>query len=145
VPADLPRCDFYHWVLVDLPADSGAIAEGAFSDGVTAKGKAGPQARYCARGATPDSPVGVRQGTNNYTQWFSGDADMGGDYFGYDGPCPPWNDTIMHHYHFTLYALDVDRLSVEGTFDGAAALAALEGHVLGQASVMGTYTLNPNL
>ncbi len=134
VPAGLPRVDFYHWVLVDLPADSGSIAEGSFSSGVTARGKDGPAA-----------PSGARQGTNNYTQWFAGDADMGGNYFGYDGPCPPWNDTIMHHYHFTLYALDVASLDVSGTFDGATALAAIEGHVLGQASVMGTYTLNPSL
>ena len=35
-----------------------------------------------------------------------------GNYFGYDGPCPPWNDAIPHHYVFTLYALDVARLDV---------------------------------
>ena len=35
--------------------------------------------------------------------------DMRGDYHGYDGPCPPWNDGILHHYVFTLYALDVAR------------------------------------
>ena len=43
VPADLPRTDFYHWVLVDLPADRGSIAEGEFSTAVTPKGKTGPE------------------------------------------------------------------------------------------------------
>ena len=130
VPADLPRADFYHWVLVDLPADSKSIAAGEFSKGITAKGKDGP-----------DGPRGTRQGLNNYTQWFDGDADMGGQYFGYDGPCPPWNDTIVHHYHFTLYAIGADTCSVSGTFTGPDVLAAIEGDVLGKASIMGTYTI----
>ena len=84
-------------------------------------------------------------GINSYTDWFAGDADMGGNYGGYDGPCPPWNDSIMHHYHFTVYALDVEALNLEGAFTGADALAAMKGHVLDQASHMGTYTMNPNL
>ena len=134
VPSDLPRVDFYHWVLVDVPADKTAIAEGEFAHGVTPGGKPGP-----------DAAGGTRQGINNYTQWFAGDADMGGDWFGYDGPCPPWNDSIIHHYHFRVFALDVARLDVSGTFDGPAAVAAMEGHVLAQASLMGTYTLNPRL
>jgi Raf kinase inhibitor-like YbhB/YbcL family protein len=134
VPAALPRVDFFHWVLVDLPADRASIAEGEFSDGVTARGKDGPEA-----------PGGARQGTNNYTQWFAGDADMEGDYFGYDGPCPPWNDEIVHHYHFTVYALDVEKLPLEGKFDGEAVREALAGRVLAEASITGTYTLNPDL
>ncbi len=132
VPADLPRVNFYHWVLVDLNPAGGEIGAGAFCDGVTAKGKDGPA-----------GPAGTRQGVNNYTDWFAGDAGMGGDYYGYDGPCPPWNDELLHHYVFTLYALDVDKLGIEGTFDGPAALAAMKGHVLTSASVTGTYTLNP--
>ena len=80
---------------------------------------------------------------NNYTQWFEGDTDMAGDYFGYDGPCPPWNDEIIHHYHFTLYALDLDRCPVEGKFAGPDVLEAIEGHVLGKASLVGTYAIYP--
>mgnify|MGYP000035111175 FL=1 len=133
VPADLPRVDFYHWVLVNIAADTHEIAEGADSAGVTPKGKA---AGVQGHGTT---------GINSYTDWFAGDADMGGNYGGYDGPCPPWNDSIMHHYHFTVYALDVEALNLEGAFTGADALAAMKGHVLDQASHMGTYTMNPNL
>lgn len=133
VPADLPRVDFYHWVLVNIAADTREIAEGADSSGVTPKGKA------------PGVQAHGKTGINSYTDWFAGDADMGGNYGGYDGPCPPWNDSIMHHYHFTVYALDVDAVNVDGAFTGADALAAMEGHVLDQASHMGTYTMNPNL
>jgi Raf kinase inhibitor-like YbhB/YbcL family protein len=134
VPATLPRVDFFHWALIDVAPDAGAIARGAHSDGVTARGKPGPHA-----------PRGARQGISNYTDWFAGDKDMGGNYFGYDGPCPPWNDELPHHYVFTLYALDVPRLAVSGVFGGPEALAAMKGHILAQAAVTGRYTLNPKV
>ena len=35
VPATLKRVDFFHWVLVDLPATVTSIAAGEFSDKVT--------------------------------------------------------------------------------------------------------------
>ncbi len=132
VPADLPRVDFFHWVLVDLPASVTTIAAGAHSGSVTANGKPGP-----------DAPGGARHGINDYTGWFAGDAQMKGHYFGYDGPCPPWNDSIRHRYVFTLFALDIARLAVDGAFTGQQVRAAIAGHVLAQASLTGTYSLNP--
>lgn len=138
VPLDLPRVDFFHWVMVDIPADISAVGAGSFADGVTPRGKAGPQ--------IAGSPLtDARHGLNDYTGWFAGDADMGGDYFGYDGPCPPWNDAMVHKYVFTLYALDMARVPVEGKFTGAQVREAIKGHVLGQASFWGSYTLNPAL
>ena len=134
VPASLPRVEFFHWTLVDLPADTGPIARGEFSRGVTPRGKPGPAA---ARGA--------RQGINDYTGWFAGDKDMAGNYFGYDGPGPPWNDELLHHYVFTLYALDVRKLSLEGSFSGPDARNAMAGHILAQATLTGVYTLNPTV
>jgi Raf kinase inhibitor-like YbhB/YbcL family protein len=133
VPASLPRVDFYHWGLVDLAPDGPAIRAGEFSDGVTPKGKKGPA-----------GPRGTRQGVNNYTQWFAGDPAMAGDYFGYDGPCPPWNDEILHHYHFTLYALDVKRCPVEGPFTASDVLPAIQDHILGSARLTGIYAIYPN-
>jgi len=70
---------------------------------------------------------------------------MSGDYFGYDGPCPPWNDALLHHYVFTLYALSLDRVPVEGRFNAADVRKAIAGHVLAEAAITGTYTLNPRL
>jgi len=134
VPASLPRVDFFHWVLIDLPPGAAPIARGEFSDGVTARGKPGPQA-----------PRGARQGVNDYTKWFAGDKDMSGNYFGYDGPCPPWNDELAHRYVFTLYALDVPRLDVSGIFDGEAVRRAMGGHVLASAAIEGRYSLNPSV
>lgn len=60
---------------------------------------------------------------------------MSGDYCGYDGPCPPWNDSIVHHYHFTLYALHIPRCPVEGRFGRDHVLSAIEFHVLAQAAI----------
>ena len=134
VPVDLDRVDFFHWLLVDLPPTLAGIAEGEFSRGFTARGKPGPAALH-----------GARQGLNDYTGWFAGHAEMAGDYFGYDGPFPPWNDSLVHHYVFTLYALDVARLPVEGAFKGAEVRAALTGRVLNAATFSGTYTLNQRL
>ena len=58
-------------------------------------------------------------------------------------PCPPWNDAIVHHYVFTLYALDTARLDVAPRFTGADVVRAIQGHVLAQATVTGRYSLNP--
>lgn len=133
VPASLPRVDFYHWTLVDIAPGTGAIGHGEFCAGITPKGKSGPKA-----------PHGSRQGLNNYTEWFAGDAEMAGKYFGYDGPCPPWNDEIIHHYHFTLYATDVEKCPVEGEFTAPDVLKAIDGHILGSATLVGTYAIYPN-
>ena len=132
VPQDLPRVDFFHWVLVDLPSDRRSIAEGEYATGVVAGGK------------DRQAPSG-RQGLNDFTGWFSGDPDMAGNYFGYDGPAPPWNDSIVHHYVFTLFALDVESVDVSGDFTGQEARDAIAGHVLAEASIEGTYTQNPRL
>ena len=51
----------------------------------------------------------------------------------------------MHHYVFTLYALDIAHVPLAGTFTAAQALAAIQGHILAQASITGQYTLNPEL
>ncbi|HEX7158662.1 MAG TPA: YbhB/YbcL family Raf kinase inhibitor-like protein [Edaphobacter sp.] len=134
VPASLPRVNFYHWLLWNIPASMHGIAAGSQSDGVTPRGKNGPEA-----------PGGMRHGINYYTGWFAGDAEMEGDYYGYDGPCPPWNDSIVHRYYFTLYALDVERLDVRGEPTAERVQAALKGHVLAEARVMGTYSLNPRV
>jgi len=134
LPADMPRVDFYHWVMVDVPADVVELATGQCSDGVTPGGK-----------RRPPGPQGARQGMNNYTQFLDGAEDLAGRYYGYDGPCPPWNDERLHHYRFTVFALDLAHLGVDDDFDGPAALAAMQGHVLDQASITGTYTLNPAL
>lgn len=132
VPYDLPRVNFYHWVLADIPPARTELAEGQDSNGVVPRGKKPGKVDY-----------GVR-GINSYTEWFGDDPAMRGDYGGYDGPWPPFNDERLHHYHFTVYALDVPSLSLPERFTGPDALKAMEGHVIDKATIVGTYTLNPD-
>jgi Raf kinase inhibitor-like YbhB/YbcL family protein len=134
VPSDLPRVDFFHWVMVDIPAHLSELAEGEYSRGFTPRGKAGPATLH-----------GARHGLNDYTGWFAGDPANGGQYFGYDGPFPPFNDSLIHHYVFTLYALSVPRVAVEGAFTGPQVREAIFEHVLAEATHSGTYTLNRRL
>jgi Raf kinase inhibitor-like YbhB/YbcL family protein len=131
VAASMKRRTFYHWVLVDIPANVTSLAKGAESDARVAHGKP----------ATP-TKAGVR-GLNDYTKVLAGNPAMKGQYFGYDGPCPPWNDEIVHHYHFTVYALSVPTLNLGTGFDGAAAMAAIQGLVLAQGELNGLYAQNP--
>lgn len=133
VPAGLPRVDFYHWVMVDIPASTTEIAEGECSNGIVAGGKRE------LRG-----PPGSRQGVNDFTGWFASDADMTGTYRGYDGPCPPWNDMRVHRYHFTVYALSRERTAVKGDFTAREVLEAIRPFVLEEARLTATYSLNPS-
>jgi Raf kinase inhibitor-like YbhB/YbcL family protein len=130
IPVEHPRGDFVHWVVANIPSDVREIAAGSCSDGVTERGKpAGEDA-------------GGARGLNDYTGWFAGDARMGGDYSGYDGPYPPPHDLRMHRYFFRVFALDVAGLDLPAPFTAADVLRAMHGHVLGEASMYGTYTLN---
>ena len=134
LPLAAPRGDFYHWSLLDIPLAMRAIAAGAFSSGITPRGK-----------MPAGGPLSLRQGLNDYTGWFAGDAAMAGDYYGYDGPCPPWNDERIHHYIFRLYALDVPRLDLPERFTGQQAYAAIYGHILDEAQLVVAYSLHPEL
>lgn len=129
VPYELPRADFSHWILVDLPPALQELAEGTHGKGIVGGGK------------TAESAPNGRCGQNDYTGWFAGDPDMAGSYMGYDGPCPPWNDTRLHHYHLAVFALDVDRLDVDGAFTLEQVRQAMEGHVLAQAEMVCPYAI----
>lgn len=69
-------------------------------------------------------PDGTRQGINDFGR------------IGYGGPCPPKG--APHRYVFTLYALDTVLILDSGATKEAL-LRAMEGHVLSQTKLMGTY------
>jgi len=128
--ADVPRRNFFHWILVDIPADVTSIKEGAESTTRVAHGKP----------ATP-AAASVR-GLNDFTKALAANEAMKGQYYGYDGPCPPWNDEKVHRYHFTVYALNVASLGLKDP-DGAAVLEAIKGKVLAEGEVLGLFATNP--
>ena len=134
IPVAQPRGDFSHWVMVDIPAGVREIAAGSCSDGVVPHGK-----------QAPPGPAGSRQGRNDYTGWFAGDAAMAGDWHGYDGAFPPPNDLRLHRYFFRVFALDVATLDLPAAFTAADVLRALQGHVLAEAATYATYSLHPGV
>ena len=68
-------------------------------------------------------PQGALEGTNDF------------GHTGYGGPCPPIG---RHRYVHTLYALDTVLADLDRP-TRAKLLAAMEGHVLGTAELIGTY------
>jgi Raf kinase inhibitor-like YbhB/YbcL family protein len=83
-----------------------------------------PSTRALAEGIQPaDLPAGTKQGLND------------GKRVGYGGPCPPIG---RHRYFFRLRALDVE-LPDLGAVSRSALEQATQGHLLGEAVLMGTY------
>jgi Raf kinase inhibitor-like YbhB/YbcL family protein len=67
--------------------------------------------------------AGGFQGTNDFQK------------LGYGGPCPP---SGTHHYYFRIYALDSE-LPLKAGATKAELLKAIEGHIVMQGQLMGTY------
>jgi len=102
----------------------------------------------------PDAPVGtwvhwvlygipptVRELSEGVPAWdtVAGIGTQGVNDFrkvGYGGPCPPRGPG--HRYFFKLYALDIE-LTLPPRKTKQDLLKAIEGHVLGQAELMGWY------
>jgi Raf kinase inhibitor-like YbhB/YbcL family protein len=131
---DEPRVEFAHWLVVDIPADVHEVPEGAGGDG------------FVPQGRPADAPLpGAVSGQNGYRGLFEGSPDLEGTYGGWDGPFPPWNDEVVHRYVTTVHALDVASVGLEPGFTLEEFRAAISGHVLEEASIVPTYTLNPSL
>jgi Raf kinase inhibitor-like YbhB/YbcL family protein len=107
---DAPTAEpWVHWVLYKIPADMTGLPEGI-----------GKQARL-------KQIPGLLQGRNS---WPTGQT------IGYRGPMPPPGDE--HHYYFRLYALEA-KLVVEPGLEKSTLLQEMQGHVLAQGHLIGTY------
>jgi Raf kinase inhibitor-like YbhB/YbcL family protein len=76
-----------------------------------------------AEGASRKMPAGARDGKNDWKRP------------GYGGPCPPIG---RHRYFHKLYALDVELPDLHEPTK-AQLEAAMKGHVIAQAELVGTY------
>jgi Raf kinase inhibitor-like YbhB/YbcL family protein len=100
-----------HWVLYKVPPTVTSLGEG-----VPAKPKL-------------DQPPGALQGKNS---WPTGRT------IGYRGPLPPKGHG-QHRYFFRVYALDI-QLKLEAGASKESLLEEMQGHVLAQGQLMGTYS-----
>jgi len=91
-----------------------------------------PFVHWVLYGLPPDLPGLPEGGTGGGTE---GRNDFGRT--GYGGPMPPPGHGI-HHYHFQLYALDTT-LGLKPDATKTDLLAAMEGHVLAQGELVGTF------
>ena len=107
---DAPSAEpWVHWVIYGISATVHALPEGL------------------AKTAQLTTPLAVKQGKNS---WPSGST------IGYRGPMPPPGK--LHHYHFKLYALDT-KLDLAPSATKDELLKAIQGHVLAQGELIGTY------
>ena len=82
-----------------------------------------PQTSSLPEGGSRSIPSGTREGLNDWKKT------------GYGGPCPPIG---RHRYFHKLYALD-RQLGDLGKADKPSLERAMQGHILAQATLMGTY------
>jgi len=99
-----------HWVIYKIPAGTKGLPENVAKD---------PRLK---------DPAGALQGKNS---WPSGQT------IGYRGPMPPPGHGT-HHYHFVVYALDT-KLAAEPGLEKKALLKLMQGHILAQGRLTGTY------
>jgi Raf kinase inhibitor-like YbhB/YbcL family protein len=99
---------FWHWVIVNIPADVRSIPKGAGDP----KGAGLPTGALLTR------------------------TDFGVP--GYGGPCPPKGDK-PHHYHFNIFAVDVEKLDVDANSSAAVVGFNLHFHTLATSTLIALY------
>jgi Raf kinase inhibitor-like YbhB/YbcL family protein len=91
---------------------------------------------YNIPAGTTGLAAGAGNGRNAPRGSAQGTTDFGTK--GYGGPCPPVGDK-PHHYHFTVFALKVDRLDLPGNATAAMVGFNLNANKLATARVTGLY------
>lgn len=113
IAADAKRRDFFHYGVIDIPADVTNL-----SGGETGSVAASGRELVTDLGAYVPTP----------TQ--------------FGGPCPPWNDKRLHHYHFHVLALSSPHVTLPKDATAAQAWAKLAPTALAHGELIGTYSLH---
>lgn len=100
---------FVHWVIYNIPPDATALPEAL---------------PFEPDQAMPASLAGATQGVSGFRRPF------------YRGPAPPRGK--VHHYHFVVYALDLDP-EIEKGLTRDELVDEIKGHVLGRGELVATY------
>ncbi len=125
ISKEMKRQAFYHWIQVNIPSGINSVNAGI------------------GRGSNKTQPTVGSTVYNDFTKFMAPERQS--EFLGYDGPCPPWNDELMHHYHFIVHALKTDHLSVETTTKTADVVKMIEENSLAHGEVVGNYSLNSAL
>ncbi len=112
---NMPRMKFYHWVTTALPAKASKMLEG--------NGK---------------SLSGSKLMVNDFAGFFKDKQPAA--FRGYDGPCPPFNDPKLHHYHFQVRALDIPELKARDGSNAKDVMAEIEAHTVAMGEIVGTFS-----
>lgn len=123
LPVAAKRQDFFHYGVIHIPAGTSSFPGGASE----VKPAVGTQ--------LPND-----MGINKYV--------ASPEQFG--GPCPPWNDERLHHYHFNVLAFDtaVDPAKTPDSSETAKAAyqrLSASPHLVAKGEIVGTYSLNPKM
>lgn len=123
LPVEAKRRDFFHYAVINLPAGTTSFPGGA------------PDVKPALGIQLPND-----MGGNHYVPT--------ADQFG--GPCPPWNDERLHHYHFMVLAFDepadLNRTpDANDTARAAYTRLLASPHLIAKGEVVGTYSLNPKM
>ena len=100
---------FVHWVVYKIPAAAKGLPAELPMDATL---------------TAPPELAGTIQGLSGFKR------------AGYRGPAPPPGKP--HHYTFTVYALDTELTLAEGA-NRAELMKAMEGHIIGQGSLVSLY------
>lgn len=100
---------FVHWVIYKIPGTAKGLPENIPIDAAT---------------PMPKEIEGAVQGVSGFRRPI------------YRGPAPPAGK--VHHYHFTVYALDA-ALDLQPGLNKQQLLEAIKGHVIGQGELVATY------
>jgi Raf kinase inhibitor-like YbhB/YbcL family protein len=88
----------------------------------------------------PPTLNGLKEGVTHFPKGvIVGKNDFGDEAYG--GPAPP-PDGKTHHYHFRIFALDA-RLNLQAGPSRDDLLNAMQGHILAEGDLMGTYNRPP--
>lgn len=125
---------YLHWI--NAPAGTKSFAVTAYDPDAPTGSGWWHWVMYNIPASTNELVAGVGNGKNAPAGSVQGTTDFGTK--GYGGPCPPPGDK-PHHYHFTVFALKVDKIDVPANATAAMVGYNLNANKLGTASVTALY------
>ncbi len=120
IPATQKRQNFFHFGLVNIPANINKIERGE------------------GRADQKKQPKIGRLAINDYASFYEPDSH----FIGWDGMCPPWNDERVHRYIFVVYALKTENIGVGKQFMAKEVFKKIKDNSIAYGYQFGMFTRN---